>query len=99
MQTIGYNSSKGAVISMTRDLATNFARHRINVNAIAPGWFPTKMSSGLIEQFEEKMLEGIPLGRFGSPNDIKGAILLLASPAGSYITGQTLVVDGGQTAW
>ena len=99
METIGYNSSKGAVISMTRALATSFARHSINVNAIAPGWFPTRMSGGLIEKFEEKMLEGIPLGRFGSPDDIKGLVLLLASPAGNYITGQTLVVDGGQTAW
>ena len=99
MQTIGYNSSKGAVISMTRDLATSFSREGINVNAIAPGWFPTKMSRGLISEHEEKMLEGIPLGRFGEPDDIKGVILLLASPAGAYITGQTIVVDGGHTAW
>ncbi len=99
MQTIGYNASKGAVISMTRDLATTWARYGINVNAIAPGWFPTKMSGGLIEQHEEKMLEGIPLHRFGNPEDIKGLVLLLASPAGAYITGQTLIVDGGATAW
>jgi NAD(P)-dependent dehydrogenase (short-subunit alcohol dehydrogenase family) len=99
METIGYNSTKGAVISMSRALATSFARYGINVNAIAPGWFPTKMSGGLIERFEEKMLEDIPLGRFGGPNDIKGLVLLLASPASNYITGQTLVVDGGQTAW
>ena len=99
MQTIGYNSSKGAVISMTRDLATGWAQHGINVNAIAPGWFPTKMSGGLIEKFEEKMLEGIPLHRFGRPEDIKGVALFLASPASNYVTGQTVVVDGGQTAW
>jgi gluconate 5-dehydrogenase len=99
MQTIGYNASKGAVISMTRDLATGFAREGINVNAIAPGWFPTKMSQGLISQHEEKMLEGIPMGRFGNPDDLKGAVLFLASPAGAYVTGQTLVVDGGHTAW
>jgi NAD(P)-dependent dehydrogenase (short-subunit alcohol dehydrogenase family) len=99
MQTIGYNSSKGAVISMTRSLATSWARHGINVNAIAPGWFPTKMSGGLIENFEEKMLEDIPLGRFGEPEDIKGAVLFLASPAAAYVTGQTIVVDGGATAW
>lgn len=99
MQTVGYNASKGAVISMTRDLATGFAREGVNVNAIAPGWFPTKMSRGLISQHEEKMLEGIPLGRFGGPDDIKGLTLLLASPAGRYITGQTIIVDGGQTAW
>jgi gluconate 5-dehydrogenase len=84
---------------MTRDLATGFARDGVRVNAIAPGWFPTKMSRHLISEHEEKMLEGIPLQRFGGPEDIKGAVLLLASPAGAYITGQTLVVDGGQTAW
>jgi gluconate 5-dehydrogenase len=98
MQTLGYNTSKGAVISMTRTLATSWAKHGINVNAIAPGWIPTKMSGGLIEQFEEKMLEDIPLHRFGNPEDIKGAVLFLASPAAAYVTGQTVVVDGGATA-
>ncbi len=99
MQTIGYNSSKGAVISMTRDLATSWAQYGINVNAIAPGWFPTKMSGGLIENFEDRMLEDIPLKRFGNPEDIKGAVLFLASSAANYVTGQTIVVDGGLTAW
>jgi NAD(P)-dependent dehydrogenase (short-subunit alcohol dehydrogenase family) len=99
MQTVGYNSSKGAVISMTRDLATSWAPHGITVNAIAPGWFPTRMSGGLIEKFEERMLDGIPLRRFGSPEELKGVVIFLASPAASYVTGQTLVVDGGATAW
>jgi NAD(P)-dependent dehydrogenase (short-subunit alcohol dehydrogenase family) len=99
MQTVGYNSSKGAVISMTRDLATSWARHDITVNAIAPGWFPTRMSGGLIERFEESMLQDIPLGRFGNPEDLKGVVVFLASPAAAYITGQTIVVDGGATAW
>src|SRR5215210_6318136 len=99
MQTVGYNSSKGAVISMTRDLATSWARYGINVNAIAPGWFPTRMSGALIEQFEERMLQGIPLHRFGNPEDLKGVVVFLASPAAAYITGQTIVVDGGATAW
>ena len=99
MQTVGYNSSKGAIISMTRDLATSWARHNITVNAIAPGWFPTRMSGALIEKFEEKMLDGIPLRRFGNPEDLKGVVVFLASPAASYITGQTIVVDGGATAW
>jgi len=99
MQTVGYNSSKGAIISMTRDLATSWARHNITVNAIAPGWFPTRMSGGLIQKFEEEMLAGIPLGRFGTPEDLKGVVIFLASPSASYITGQTVVVDGGATAW
>lgn len=97
MQTIGYNTSKGALISMTRGLATSWAQHGINVNAIAPGWFPTKMSGGLIEKFEDEMLQDIPLHRFGDPEDIKGAVLFLASPAAAYVTGQTVVVDGGAT--
>jgi NAD(P)-dependent dehydrogenase (short-subunit alcohol dehydrogenase family) len=99
MQTVGYNASKGAVISMTRDLATSWAVHNITVNAIAPGWFPTRMSGGLIERFEVRMLEDIPLRRFGKPEDLKGVVVFLASPAASYITGQTIVVDGGATAW
>jgi len=99
MQTVGYNSSKGAVISMTRDLATSWAPHGITVNAIAPGWFPTRMSGGLIEKFEERMLGGIPLHRFGNPEDLKGVVIFLASPAAAYVTGQVLVVDGGATAW
>ncbi len=99
MQTVGYNASKGALISMTRDLATSWAQHDITVNAIAPGWFPTKMSGGLIEKFEDKMLEDIPMRRFGNPEDIKGVVVFLASPAAAYMTGQTVVVDGGLTAW
>ena len=99
MQTVGYNASKGAIISMTRDLATSWAPHNITVNAIAPGWFPTRMSGGLIEKFEGRMLEDIPLGRFGNPEDLKGVAVFLASPAAAYISGQTIVVDGGATAW
>ncbi len=99
MQTVGYNSSKGAVISMTRDLATSWARHNITVNAVAPGWFPTRMSGALIERYEERMLADIPLGRFGNPEDLKGVVVFLASPAAAYVTGQTIVVDGGATAW
>jgi gluconate 5-dehydrogenase len=99
MQAVGYAASKGAIISMTRDLATAWSPHNIRVNAIAPGWFPTKMSRALLERFREPMLAAIPLGRFGAPEDIAGAVVFLASPAAAYITGQTLVVDGGQTAW
>jgi gluconate 5-dehydrogenase len=98
MQTVGYNSSKGAIISLTRDLAIKWVDYGINVNAIAPGWFLTKMSAGLIEKLGDKMLADIPFNRFGEPDDIKGVVLFLASAAAAYMTGQTIVVDGGQTA-
>ncbi len=98
LQAIGYSSSKGAVISMARDLAIGWSEHGINVNALVPGWFRTKMSAGLMENFEEQMLADIPFHRFGGPDDIKGAVLFLASPASAFMTGQTLVVDGGQAA-
>jgi gluconate 5-dehydrogenase len=99
IQTVGYNTSKGAVVNMTRDLATSWAHYGITVNAIAPGWFPTKMSQGLLVKYRERMLADIPLKRFGTPEEIKGVALFLASPASSYMTGQVIVVDGGATAW
>ena len=99
IQTIGYASSKGAVVNMTRDLATSWAHHGIRVNAIAPGWFPTKMSQGLLSKYQEQMLSHIPLHRFGTPEDMKGLALFLVSPASAYITGQIIAIDGGATAW
>jgi len=98
MDAIAYNASKGGVISFTRDLAHKWARHGIRVNAIAPGWFPSDMSNFLLERHGDRFLEGIPLHRFGGPDDLKGAIGFLASPASAYVTGHTLVVDGGQSA-
>jgi gluconate 5-dehydrogenase len=98
-QAVGYHVSKGAIVNMTRDLATSWARYGITVNAIAPGWFPTRMSHGLIEHYEKDMLADIPLARFGKPDDLKGVIVFLASPAADYMTGQTVIVDGGITAW
>ncbi len=98
-QAAGYHASKAAVIGMTRDLATSWARYGITVNAIAPGWFPTRMSKALLEKYGEKMLANIPLARFGKPEDLQGVVLFLASPAANYMTGQTIVVDGGLTAW
>ncbi len=98
IQAVGYHASKGAVVNMTRDLATSWAKYGITVNAIAPGWFPTKMSRGLLNKHEQQMLLDIPLQRFGGPNDIKGVIVFLASPAAAYVTGQILVVDGGSIA-
>ena len=98
MNAIPYHASKGGVIAFTRDLACKWARHGINVNAIAPGWFPSDMSRFVLER-SPQIVERIPLQRFGGPDDLKGAILYLASAASDYVTGHTLVVDGGQSAW
>jgi len=98
LDAVAYTASKGGVVALTRDLAVKWARHGINVNAIAPGWFPTRMSRALLEQAEAEFLERIPLGRFGGPDDLKGAVVYLASAASDFVTGQTIVVDGGQTA-
>ncbi|MFC7321735.1 SDR family oxidoreductase [Halobacillus campisalis] len=98
MNTIGYNSSKGAVITFTKDLAVKWGPKGIYVNAIAPGFFPTKMSKVLIEKGEEAFLKGTPLRKFGSENDLKGAAVFLAAPASDYITGDVMIVDGGSHA-
>ncbi|WP_018133303.1 SDR family oxidoreductase [Effusibacillus pohliae] len=98
MNAIGYNASKGAVIAFTRDLAIKWARHGITVNALAPGFFPSKMSNPLLQKFGEQIRERTPLGRFGGEDDLKGAAVFLASDAAKYITGQVLAVDGGVTA-
>lgn len=99
MQTIAYNSAKGAVINFTRALAGEWGRHNINVNALAPGFFPSKMTHGLIKHLGEEALMGnAPLRRLGDDDDLKGAALLLASAAGKHITGQVLAIDGGYTA-
>lgn len=95
---IGYHASKGGVISFTKDLACKWAMHNIQVNAIAPGWFPTHMSRVVIERYKEIFLKRIPLGRFGNDQDLKGAAVFLASGASDYVTGHVLVVDGGQSA-
>ncbi|MGP4107871.1 SDR family oxidoreductase [Virgibacillus sp. L01] len=98
MDTIGYNTSKGAIMTFTKDLATKWGQHNINVNAIAPGFFPTKMSKGLIHSGKDKILEGTPLNRLGSDADLKGAALFLASKASDYVSGDILSVDGGAHA-
>jgi len=99
LQAIGYHASKGGVIAFTKDLACKWAPHNIQVNAIAPGWFPTHMSQWVIEHRKDSLLEKIPLRRFGGDHDLKGAAVFLASEASSYVTGHVLVVDGGQSAW
>jgi gluconate 5-dehydrogenase len=96
MQTIAYNTSKSAVIGFTHTLAAEWGKYGINVNAICPGFFMTKMASGLIKSIgEEKMAGHAPLGRLGDDEDLKGITLLYASDAGKHITGQWVAVDGG----
>lgn len=101
MDTIGYNTSKGAVITFTKDLAVKWGPHNIHVNAICPGFFPTKMSKGLLEKDKgrEKILGSTPLKRFGTNEDMKGAALFLASNASDFVTGAILTVDGGSSAY
>jgi NAD(P)-dependent dehydrogenase (short-subunit alcohol dehydrogenase family) len=98
MNTIGYNTSKGAVVTFTKDLAVKWGPSGIYVNAIAPGFFPTKMSKGLLEQGGNAILEGTPLRKYGSDSDLKGVALFLAAPASDFVTGDILVVDGGANA-
>jgi NAD(P)-dependent dehydrogenase (short-subunit alcohol dehydrogenase family) len=97
-QAIGYHASKGGVIAFTKDLACKWGIHNIQVNAIAPGWFPTNMSQVVMERNKDTFLGKIPLRRFGNGHDLKGAAAYLASDASDYVTGHVLVVDGGQTA-
>ncbi|MCW5642460.1 MAG: SDR family oxidoreductase [Rhodoferax sp.] len=96
MQTIAYNTSKGAVINFTRALAAEWGRYGINVNAVCPGFFPSKMTAGTLrEQGVDEMASHAPLLRLGDDEDLKGITLLYASDAGKHITGQWLAVDGG----
>lgn len=97
MGTIAYSTSKGALIQMTRALAAEWAPLGINVNAIAPGYFPTKMTSKILEQMGDDYIVDTPLGRLGGPEDLKGPAILLSSQAGAFITGQVIVVDGGNS--
>jgi NAD(P)-dependent dehydrogenase (short-subunit alcohol dehydrogenase family) len=99
MTTVAYNTSKAAVINFTRALAGEWGVHGINVNALAPGFFPSKMTAGLLAHVGADNLRAhVPLRRLGDDEDLKGAALLLASDAGKHITGQVLAVDGGISA-
>ncbi|MFG6415360.1 SDR family oxidoreductase [Roseateles sp. DC23W] len=99
MKTIAYNTSKGAAVNFTRALAGEWGAYGITVNALAPGFFPSKMTQGLLAAVgEDKMAAHAPLNRIGDDDDLKGAALLFASRAGKHITGQILAVDGGVSA-
>lgn len=99
MQTIAYNTSKGAVINFTRALAGEWGRYGITVNAICPGFFPSKMTHGLLDKLgADHLASQAPLKRLGDDEDLKGLTLLYASDAGKHITGQWLAVDGGVSA-
>lgn len=99
MKTIAYNTSKGAAVNFTRALAGEWGAYGITVNALAPGFFPSKMTKGLMASIgEEKLAAHAPLRRIGDDEDLKGAALLFASRAGKHITGQVLAVDGGVSA-
>ena len=95
VHTIAYNTSKAAAINFTRALAAEWGRYNINVNAICPGFFPTKMSEGLLEKVGEAVIARSPLHRLGGAEDLKGAVVFFAAEASRHVTGQYLAVDGG----
>ena len=95
VHTIAYNTSKAALINFTRTLASEWGRYNINVNAICPGFFPSRMSAGLLEKVQDAVIARAPLHRIGGEEDLKGSVVFLASEASRHITGQTLAVDGG----
>jgi len=98
LDAVGYSASKGAIIALTRDLAVKWARNGVRVNAIAPGFFDTRLSHSLLERTQANVERITPMGRIGRPGELSGVAVFLASAAASYITGQVLAVDGGMTA-
>ena len=97
--SLAYNTSKGAIVNMTRDLAVKWARHNVLVNAIAPGFFPSSRNMKRFEERKDVILREIPLHRPGGPDELKGPVVFLASDASNFVTGAILSVDGGATAW
>lgn len=99
MTTIAYNASKGAVVNLTRALAVEWGRHGVNVNCICPGFFPSRMTQGILSTIGEAVVAMTPLGRLGGEEDLKGAVAYLATEASRHVTGQCLVVDGGASLY
>jgi len=102
--TAGYNASKGGVHMLTKQLAVEWAKHGITVNTLAPAWFPTEMSydprhGGINPPYKARMEQFTPLHRLGREGELTAAVIFLASPASAYVTGATLRVDGGWSAW
>jgi NAD(P)-dependent dehydrogenase (short-subunit alcohol dehydrogenase family) len=94
-----YCASKGAVVNLTRELALQWARKGIRVNALCPGWFPSEMTEDMQDESSQAFIrQNSPIPRMGEPHELDGALLLLASAAGTFLTGQSLIVDGGWTA-
>lgn len=98
LDAVGYTASKGALVSLVRDLAVKWAPWGIRVNGLAPGFVPTRMSAAVIARSRERIVAATPLGRTGQESDIQGAAVFLAAPASDFVTGQILLVDGGMSA-
>ena len=94
---VGYVAAKGGLIAMTREFAAKWARRGIRVNAIAPGFFPSRLTEKVLAADQLSIEAGVPMGRIGNEGELKGIAVFLASPASGYITGHTIVVDGGGT--
>lgn len=98
LRAIAYNTSKGGIVNFTRSLAAEWGQYGITVNAIAPGFFTTRMSKAVVHHARAAILRRVPLCRLGEDDDLQGAVVLLASAAGKYISGQIICVDGGMSA-
>ena len=92
-----YSASKAGIIGFTRTVARELGSRNVTVNAVAPGFIQTQMTSDMTDEAQAGILQKIPLARLGQPDDVGQVVVFLASPAASYITGQTLTVDGGMT--